>query len=139
MVYGVFSGGVYLLRSDGKMLLLHDRDNGALPFGLQTDGILGMGRKLGFELYEPLLLEHGIIRQQCSQISLILQYEPMDPATPSVSFQEAYEILRMEAIRSRTKKNSELFPFAIRCVKTISKSSLTDPFAAAGFKGMRLL
>ncbi len=139
-VSGIFSGGVYMLRPDGRMLLLHDREYGAIPFGLQTEGILGRGRELGFDPDEPLRLRDGCIRQQGSGILLCLQYAPLGAAEPSSPLQETCSLLLTEGTRYlRDKKESILLPFAEHKAGSIEKAGLADPFAAAGLKGMRTL
>lgn len=139
-VSGIFSGGVYMLRSDGRMLLLHDREYGAIPFGLQTEGILGRGRELGFDPDEPLVLRNGCIRQQGSGIMLCLQYAPLGAAEPSVPFREACGLLSTKgASFLRNIKGSVLLSYAEHRAESIEKADLADPFAVTGLKGMQML
>ena len=139
-IAGVFSGGVYFLRSDGQMLLLHDRESGTLPFGFQADGILGRGKELGFEPKKTLLVNDGMIWQPETEIRLYLHYAPTELIKSAVSPEQAWEWLCTEGLRHLSEKGgTTLVPFAERASDSFSRSELKDPFAAAGWNGVQAL
>ena len=69
-VSAVFSSGIYFTLND-KLLMLHDRSYGTLPFGIAVQGIGGRCKELGLEAGMRVEADRGAL--YCGNFEIILK------------------------------------------------------------------
>lgn len=106
-VQGTFSSAIYLKTTEGKLLLLHDRKYGRIPFGIGIcDFEQYVRKKIEVTLEMPALISNEVLSFQDSEVFVELK-EEADPVLSDV-VPNALEILvRIREWRTRLRENEK--------------------------------
>lgn len=137
---GVFSSGIYLEDTTGKLIMLHDLSCGSLPFGLAGRGIKDRAKELGISAGDTLTIDAGqLLCADGAPLAHIIYVQKI-PVNPMLSADEWADFIRREGGRLLLGSGrSQLAIFALMHSKDIDLTALKDPFAAAGLTGVRWL
>ena len=135
-VDGVFSSGIYFYIGD-KLLMLHDRDYGFLPFGIAIANFEGNGKNMGLETGDELRCENGLISAANSSLKLRVSCcEDMPVAT---DYKALTAFADKAANMLEKNRRSEFSVYSSCEISDIDKGSIKDIFAAGAYKGMAAL
>lgn len=137
---GVFSSGIYLEDTTGRLIMLHDVSCGSLPFGLAGRGIKDRAKELGICVGDMLTIDAGCLLYADGAPLARIIYVQKKPVVPMLSADEWTEYILREGGRLLLGSGrSQLAIFALMRSKDIDLAALKDPFAAAGLTGVRWL
>ena len=139
-VEGLFSSAVYLSFADGELVMLHDGSYGAIPFGIAVDGLSGSARALGLDVGMELGVLNGSLSSPETSFALALEYRPEPEHAPTPMDERRLRELTgdIEAALERDGR-SELRYYAGGLSAPPRRESFADPFARAGYEGVRRL
>lgn len=135
-VLAVFSSGIYL-DFCGKLIMLHDKENGYLPFGIALDNFKGRGKTFGMEPGMEIVCSDSVLL--CPGVDFQLRLfmseksEKLCIGDPLPAF--AGNIASYPELRRR----SSLGIYAPCMLESIDEDSVDDIFARTAYKGLVML
>ena len=135
---GVFSSGIYFEDDKGKILMLHDRAYGSLPFGLAGAEINDKAKNLGIAVETVLSLEHNCLLLADGNMLAGIEYRPYLDRKPVSTAAEGIDFLQNSGGEFlKTQNRSSLSLFSVKDSAQIKPDELDDIFAAAGLAGIQ--
>lgn len=135
-VEAVFSSGVYFYMGD-KLLMLHDREYGFLPFGIAAEDFSGKAKSFGLEAGMALECVRGMITAHESDYKMQLAYCEAAVDTPEFSALSRFATKAGKLLADSMR--SGLSVYSSCEISGIDKSSITDIFAVVAHKGLMQL
>lgn len=135
---GVFSSGIYFKDDKGKILMLHDRTYGNLPFGLAGKDINDRAKNLGISVEAVLHLEHNRLLFDNGSMFAGIEYRPYVSVKPVSNAAEGIDFLQNSGGEFLKMQNrSGLSLFSVKDSMQIKPNEPDDIFALAGLAGIQ--
>jgi len=135
-VMAAFSGGIYL-DFTGKTVMLHDLENGFIPFGIALEKFAGRGKAFGLEQGMELYAKGNTL--ECEDADLLIRLCCEDMPCVRTESRCLAGFARRVSKCSELCARSALSVYSACDLNSLSKDSIDDIFARTAYTGISQL
>jgi len=135
-VMAAFSGGIYL-DFTGKTVMLHDLENGCIPYGIALENFAGKGKAIGLEQGMELYAKGNTL--VCEDVGLVIKLFCEDMPHIRTESRCLAEFAKRVSKCSELSVRSALSVYSACDLNSLSKERIDDIFAKAAYKGISQL